>query len=432
MERRLLSPHRSPTSPIGLDVMTLLTRSGAPAVAVLLVALATLAVLLGCDRPTAPDPGGAKPRADFVLALAGAGDVLAAGTRNGIRICDLSSHATGDVGLEDGLAGIPVTALAFDARAEVLLGASAAGFSRGWFDGKWDGHPASIALPVSVTARPGGGFLAAGNDGVLFAWVQDRFDTLSVPAGGANIVGLDCAPGWIVPQEPDAIEQDPSFPPGLVVATADDGMWLLRSAGVNPRWLQIGVRDGLPEAPVRGLAADDASRLWLATDAGVVCVEPDLRVRTWPGDPGLAPPAELVVVAGGALWIGRDTGLARVPLDCDLGGTAISEPVAGVAGPVRALAWTTHGLWWTDGATVRSTAGDVIPTRPDPPRTICPLEFASQDVSRSVSAPPVGGVLAGPARPRSTTRAAAAGALRISDGTPAGRQWRGSRWSREA
>jgi hypothetical protein len=354
------------------------------------------AICTGCDDAfLGPHSGSALADPDrtgapaFVLALAGRGDLLAAGLDGGVVLWDLSSGSTRSVNRLDGLPSDHVGALALDERAEALLAATRAGLACGWWEGDWVSalsglEPCDHAFGA-CSNRPGGGWVAGSANGLLAAWTTSRLDTLRLPRR-SRIVALTHARGLLEPgsardSDPTLVDAPlpeviaPGLVPGLVVATDTDGVWILRSSGSAVRWLQLGVRDGLPAARMRAVVADDLDRAWLATDAGAACVGPGIAVHTWPADSLLGRPARSLLCApDGWIYVGLDIGVVRIDARTEfVANDPVVERVPGIGGRVLALAWADGTLWWTDGIRVRSLNGLVLDPPTPLPGTVCPI-----------------------------------------------------------
>ena len=306
-----------------------------------------------------------------IMGLTGRGDIVIAATQGGVVFWDLSSGRAHIVTTAVGLPCQIAMSASLDASRDELLVTTLNGLGRGWIDGPWQrwnarddeqGPPYYASMP-----RPGVGWIAGGERGRLCAWVGNRTDSLFVPTSFGRVVGLTWAPalvsggagaestrkGALVP--PDDVAAIPPFPLGLVAGLDNDGVWLLRSVGSWTRWTRFGERDGLPNSRVEAVATDVAGSVWVATTCGAARIRPDGSVDTWPSDPLLGERAwSLLAAPDGFVYLGLADGLARV----DARAPAISaERVPGVQGPVIALAWSSRGLWWSDGSEVRSLGG---------------------------------------------------------------------------
>jgi hypothetical protein len=373
-----------------------------------------------------------------VQALAGRGDILAAGFDGGVVLWDLSSEVTRTVTGMDGLPSSQVRALALDEREDILLAATRLGLARGWWEGSWTSALAPSTgcgeAFLCCTSRPGGGWVAGGERGLLAAWSPTRLDTLRLPRRD-RIVALAHARGILGPgavangdvgargTDSTRPEIAPPFRPGLVVATETDGLWILRAFGSRLHWLQLGARDGIPGRRLRAAITDSRSRLWIATDAGLACVEPGLVVRTWPSDTRLAPLARaLHLGTDGWIYVGLDDGALRIDARTEHLTESIGvERVPGIEGPVRALATAGGTLWWTDGRNVRSLSGRSLEQPGRLPPVVCPIWIGRAGARRELElfvvrasrhrASGRGSERSGPVRPRPVTLGAPAGTL---------------------
>jgi ligand-binding sensor domain-containing protein len=317
------------------------------------------------------------------MGLSGRGDILIAATQGGVVFWDLSSGRAHIVTTEVGLPSQVTVAASLDESHDELLVATLNGLGRGWMDGPWlrwnarddeQGPPYYSAMP-----RPGGGWIAGGERGRLCAWTGNRTDSLFVPTSGGRVVGLTWAPALVsggaragnrdsspspkrpecaaagtesilASASPDPIASIPPFPLGLVVALDNDGVWLLRSVGAWARWTRFGEQEGLPNGRMQAVATDVGGNVWVATTRGVARIRPDGSVDTWPSDPLLSQRVwSLLMAPDGLVYLGLSDGLARLD---PIASVISAERLPGVQGPVLALAWTSRGLWLSDGSQV--------------------------------------------------------------------------------
>ncbi len=299
-----------------------------------------------------------------VHALRGAGDVLVAATSGGVVLWDLSGTRAHNVTTMQGLSSHVVHDVALSVHADRVCAATDNGLARGWFHDTWVAVDArndeqGRAWFACATA-PSGAFLAGGDRGALRAWRGSRVDSLRVPTRTGRVVGLDVAPAYFDAATPGVrratrVTSSRGFPVGLVVATDNDGVWFLRDAGMTPRWLRVGERDGLPSRDVRDVAVDAQGFVWVATHAGLARIGPGVRVTTFAVDSLLSRRIEVLLHgADGALYAGVGDGVVRIDPASQ---NTRAERIVSHARPIVALAWSLDTLWWSDGESVRARTG---------------------------------------------------------------------------
>jgi hypothetical protein len=282
--------------------------------------------------------------------IAGRGDVVLAATPGGLvtwerPVGPVRVHTT-----EHGVPSNDVRAACFDAGSGHIVVATANGLGRGWTLGGWEtllAQPDGSGSCFDVcTPLDRGGVIAGGMAGLLVSWNGGQVDSLRVPCR-SRVVGI----ATLLVRTTDT---EVAFPPGLVVATEHDGVWLLRR--VAPvQWLQLTERDGLPSNATLGVVEDALGCVWAATRAGLARIDAAGRVTAWPLDPWLSQRAvSLYHAPNRRVYFGFWNGLASF----DPGDTAMRvEPAPGVHGAIAGVGWSDEGLWWTDGHVLRSFLG---------------------------------------------------------------------------
>jgi hypothetical protein len=134
----------------------------------------------------------------------------------------------------------------------------------------------------------------------------------------------------------------------------------------------------MPGRELRAVATDASGRAWLATDAGLACLERDMQVRSWGDDSLLAQPANALLAGpDGCLYVGGAAGVLRVQI---IGVPEDAPPTTQLvsAHHVVALAWGDGTLWWSDGVRVRALDGRSLQVPSAIPEIVCPLELVSR------------------------------------------------------
>ena len=328
---------------------------------------ASVAFLVGATWASVAPAQSVWTRPAPIYGLTGGVDVLAAATAGGVVLWDLPSGRTRHLTTAEGLPSHLALAACFAPDAEVLGVATANGMARGSMEGPWhsvlartDERGPSLS---ACLALPAGRLFAGGDRAQLLLWEGERLDSLLVPTRAGRVVALALFTSWLGAvrhTDPQRLDKAgaPPFPLGLAAGVDNDGVWLLRRTSESERWLRFVQEDGLPSHRVRQLLADSRGRLWVATDRGLAWIGSDLGVHAFPASPLLAQRCHALVEGEeGFLYVGLDAGLARLHLD------RLEEDatlVAGIAGPVVALARTRGEIWWSAGSQVSSLTGQEL------------------------------------------------------------------------
>ena len=290
-----------------------------------------------------------------VVHLAGRGVVLLGATPGGLVIWERPVGPVHVRTTEHGLPSNDVRAACFEAGSDrSIVAATSNGLARGWIDGGWEAllaGPDDLGTRFDVcTPLDRGGVIAGGADGLLVSWNGNHVDSLRVPSR-SRVVGI----ATLLVRTTDAAV---TFPPGLVVATEHDGVWVLQR--VAPvQWLQLTEMDGLPSDATLDVVPDAYGCVWAATRAGLARIDADGRVTAWPHDAWLSQRAtSLFHAPNRRVYFGFWNGLASF----DPGEPAPRvDPSPGVSNLITGIAWSAEGLWWTDGRMQRSFLGAEIP-----------------------------------------------------------------------
>jgi hypothetical protein len=226
----------------------------------------------------------------------------------------------------------------------------------------------SIMCPLLTAFTDMIGILG-GDAGELVAWKQSVTEFLSIPTS-AQVIDLAYSSTWgalsgLPKASTDAPQQTASwFAPGLLCATDNDGLWVLRSM-YPVEWLHISELDGLPSDQLLHVALDDSANVWLGTRAGIAKLDLQLQVSHWPQDPYLSQRALTLfkgpsshVYAG---WWGGLFRIVTVPYDDELHktGAPLVEPLPGIDEAILSTCWAS-ALWWTAGDSLVSFLGATL------------------------------------------------------------------------
>ena len=218
---------------------------------------------------------------------------------------------------------------------------------------EWDGssfvelsrHPLVAGASIMrVFPGEGGAHVGVTSEGRFFeirgAVVEGRFSGARVLPGEARVI---CA----TPRTGD----------GWVLGT-DRGLWTLSPDGVAER--KLGKAEGLPEAPVMDLLHDGGGALWVATLAGIACVEEPEAVTHFGEAQGLPDGiTQAMVRHEGLLFLSGASGLLRLVPSAE-GQAARFVPVEGVPRyPQKLLSHPTGLLVAHAGGLLRLRGGAV-------------------------------------------------------------------------
>lgn len=210
-----------------------------------------------------------------VLCLAAeAGGPVYIGTRRGLFVASPSGDTVRQVDFASGRSHAAVVSLLLDDGVLWVGG--------GDDDGLWELHPAedgalAVARHFSAPPLPTASIdsLAPAPDGALAVGTAHGIGLLNRATGSVENIVLDpagqhdMASGEIVSFLTDRLGR-------LWIGTDDSGIAVMlgRDAASRPLFRRISTGDGLPDADMNRMLADESGRVWVATDNGLAVIDP--------------------------------------------------------------------------------------------------------------------------------------------------------------